>query len=154
MPFKIANDTETDYRAFVRAAYDRCAMNYANQRRPTAGAELNLIAERLGPGSRILDVGCGAGIPVSRQLADKFEVTGVDISSSMIGMARKNVPSATFIHADVLETGFPPQPAWMQLSATTRYSISRGRSIVNSFGDSQAGFGRVGSFCLRSHRLG
>ena len=107
MPFKIANDTETDYRAFVRAAYDRCAMNYANQRRPTAGAELNLIAERLGPGSRILDVGCGAGIPVSRQLADKFEVTGVDISSSMIGMARKNVPSATFIHADVLETGFP-----------------------------------------------
>ena len=107
MSFKIANDPETDYRAFVRAAYDRCAMDYANQRSPAAGVELNLIEERLAPGSGVLDVGCGAGIPVSRQLADKFEVTGVDISSSMIGMARKNVPSATFIRADVLETGFP-----------------------------------------------
>lgn len=107
MSFRIANDPETDYRAFVRAAYDRCAMDYANQRSPAAGAELNLIEERLAPGSGVLDVGCGAGIPVSRQLADKFEVTGVDISSSMIGMARKNVPSATFIRADVLETGFP-----------------------------------------------
>ncbi|MDE3000033.1 MAG: class I SAM-dependent methyltransferase [Gemmatimonadota bacterium] len=107
MSFKITNDPETDYRAFVRAAYDRCAMDYANQRSPAAGVELNLIEERLAPGSRVLDVGCGAGIPVSRQLADKFKVTGVDISSSMIGMARKNVPSARFIRTDVLETGFP-----------------------------------------------
>ena len=107
MSFKIANDPKADYRALVRSAYDRCATDYARQRRATAEAELSLIAERLAPGSRVLDVGCGAGIPVSRQLADKFEVTGVDISWSMIGMARKNVPSATFIRADVLEAAFP-----------------------------------------------
>ncbi len=106
MSFRIANDPEADYRAFVRAAYDRCAMDYANQRSPAAGAELNLIEERLAPGSRVLDVGCGAGIPVVKQLSNKFEVTGVDISSSMIGMARENVPSATFIRADITETGF------------------------------------------------
>ena len=107
MSFKIANDPKTDYRAFVRAAYDRCAMEYASQRSASAGAELNLIEERLAPGSRVLDVGCGAGIPVSRQLADKFDVMGIDISLSMIAMARKNVPSARFIRADVLETGIP-----------------------------------------------
>ena len=106
MSFRIADDPQVDYRAFVRAAYDRCAKEYARQRR-AAAAELNLISERLEPGSSILDVGCGAGVPISRQLADKFKVTGVDISSSMIGMARKNVPSATFIRADVMETGFP-----------------------------------------------
>ena len=107
MSFKIANDPETDYRALVRSAYDRCATDYARQRRATAEAELSLIAERLARGSRVLDVGCGAGIPNSRQLANKFEVTGVDISLSMIGMAKKNVPTARFIHADVLETEFP-----------------------------------------------
>ncbi len=106
MSFRIADDPEVDYRAFVRAAYDRCAMDYARQRRTTADTELSLIAEPLSPGSRVLDVGCGAGIPVVKQLANKFEVTGIDISSSMIGMARRNVPSATFIHADVMEIDF------------------------------------------------
>ena len=36
MPFKIADDPQTDYRELVRTAYNRCAMNYAGQRRTTA----------------------------------------------------------------------------------------------------------------------
>ena len=107
MSFRIADDPETDYRAFVRAAYDRCAMEYASQRSARPGAELNLIAERLAPGSRILDVGCGAGVPVVKELADNFSVTGIDISASMIAMASETVPSARFVHADVMETEFP-----------------------------------------------
>ena len=107
MSFKIADDPEVDYRAFVRAAYDRCAMEYASQRSARAGAELKLVGESLEPGSRILDVGCGSGVPVVKELADNFSVTGIDISSSMIAMARKNIPSARFIHADVMETEFP-----------------------------------------------
>ncbi len=107
MSFRIADDPDADYRALVRAAYDRCAKDYARQRRATAEAELNLIAERLKSGSRILDVGCGAGIPVARHLAESFDVTGIDVSSSMIALARKNVPSARFVHADVVETEFP-----------------------------------------------
>ena len=107
MSFRIANDPDADYRALVRAAYDRCAMDYASQRRATAEVELNLITERLKSGSRILDVGCGAGIPVARHLEESFDVTGIDVSSSMIALARQNVPSARFIHADVMEMEFP-----------------------------------------------
>ncbi|MYB67219.1 MAG: methyltransferase domain-containing protein [Gemmatimonadetes bacterium] len=107
MPFKIADDPQTDYRELVRTAYNRCAMNYAGQRRTTAEAELNLITERLTPSSKILDVGCGAGIPVSRHLAGTFSLTGIDISSSMIALAKKNVPKAKFVIADVMETEFP-----------------------------------------------
>ncbi len=107
MPFKIADDPNTDYRALVRAAYDRCAIHYAEQRCTTADSELNLITKRLAPGSRILDVGCGAGIPVARHLAKTFRVTGIDISSSMIALARNNVPTARFVTADVTEMEFP-----------------------------------------------
>ena len=107
MPFKIADDPDTDYRALVRSAYDRCANDYAEQRCATADVELSLITERLTPGSSTLDVGCGAGVPVARHLAKTFSVTGIDVSSSMIALARENVPAAQFIHADVVETDFP-----------------------------------------------
>ena len=107
MPFRIADDPNVDYRKLVRTAYNRCAKDYAEQRRTTAEAELNLIAERLAPGSRVLDVGCGAGIPIARHLAKRFEVTGIDVSSSMIALAGKNVPSARFAIADVMEADFP-----------------------------------------------
>ncbi len=107
MPFKIADDPDVDYRELVRAAYDRCANDYAEQRRTTAEAELNLISERLKPGSRILDVGCGAGVPVARHLATRFDVTGIDVSSSMIALAGKSVPSGRFLTADVMEAEFP-----------------------------------------------
>ena len=87
MPFKIANDSDADYRELVRTAYNRCAMDYAGQKRTAPGAELNLITERLAPTSKVLDVGCGAGIPVARHLAGTFSLTGIDISSNMIALA-------------------------------------------------------------------
>ena len=31
------------------------------------------------PGARILDIGCGAGIPLTLALSNTFDVTGVDI---------------------------------------------------------------------------
>ena len=107
MSFKIADDPETNYRELVKTAYNRCARNYAGQRRTTPEPELNLITEHLAPGSKILDVGCGAGIPVARHLAGMFSLTGIDISSNMIALAKKNVPTAKFVIADVMETEFP-----------------------------------------------
>ena len=51
------------------------------------------LIERLPPGSRVLDVGCGTGIPTARQLADAgHRVTGVDISDGMLALARRDVP--------------------------------------------------------------
>ena len=38
------------------------------------------LLERLRPGARALDLGCGTGVPTARQLVDGgCEVTGVDI---------------------------------------------------------------------------
>lgn len=62
----------------------------------------------IGRGSRVLDLGCGAGIPTTVELAQRFVVTGIDASLRQIEAARRNVPNATFIHGDFATADFPP----------------------------------------------
>ncbi|MFF1708940.1 class I SAM-dependent methyltransferase [Streptomyces sp. NPDC058268] len=62
------------------------------------------LSDALPPGSRVLDVGCGTGVPTARQLADAgHTVLGIDLSSGMLALARKNVPgqNAEFRQLDV-----------------------------------------------------
>jgi SAM-dependent methyltransferase len=58
------------------------------------------LTSRLLPGDRVLELGCGAGLPDTRLLAEHFAVTGVDISARQVRRARVNVPGAGFIQAD------------------------------------------------------
>ena len=102
-----ANDPPIDYKDLVRRGYNRCASAYAGARQGEAHTELELLAERLDDGASVLDIGCGAGVPITRALAGKFAVTGVDISSEMVRKARANVPCASFIHGDITSVGFP-----------------------------------------------
>ncbi|WP_053700107.1 class I SAM-dependent DNA methyltransferase [Streptomyces sp. NRRL F-5755] len=66
-----------------------------------AGARL---AAALPPGSRVLDLGCGTGLPTARQLADAgHAVVGVDLSPSMVALARENVPAGEFHRLDIAD---------------------------------------------------
>lgn len=58
-------------------------------------------------GGSVLDLGCGAGIPVARDLAALgHTVVGVDGSAQQVVRARRNVPNARFIEADMCEAAF------------------------------------------------
>jgi SAM-dependent methyltransferase len=58
-------------------------------------------------GGRVLDLGCGAGIPVARDLvALGHAVVGIDMSAQQVARARRNVPEATFLEADMCEVAF------------------------------------------------
>ena len=59
------------------------------------------------PRGRVLDLGCGAGLPSTRRLAEAFSLVGVDISAEQIARARQNVPGAELIHADLRDVDFP-----------------------------------------------
>jgi 2-polyprenyl-3-methyl-5-hydroxy-6-metoxy-1,4-benzoquinol methylase len=77
---------------------------------PLALAALEDLASPLPSGARVLDLGCGAGVPVTRWLADKgFAVTGVDVSARQLELARRNVPEGIFLKADMTELVFAPE---------------------------------------------
>jgi ubiquinone/menaquinone biosynthesis C-methylase UbiE len=62
------------------------------------------LIDQLKPGARILDAGCGTGLPTARQLTEAgMSVMGIDISPVMLSLARKNVSRATFTEMDIMD---------------------------------------------------
>ncbi len=73
----------------------------------------------------MLDLGCGAGIPLTKALADTFDVTGLDISARQIELARRNVPNARFINADIVTHDLPPQSFDAAVASYSLFHIPR-----------------------------
>jgi ubiquinone/menaquinone biosynthesis C-methylase UbiE len=98
-----------DPKAVVRAGYDAVSCRYRADDAGTGQYEpwLDLLLQRLQIGSAVLDLGCGCGVPVARELAAAgHDVTGVDISDVQIERARRLVPRASFIRSDFAELTF------------------------------------------------
>lgn len=100
-----------DYKETVKAGYNKIASRYLVERNQD-GANVQLIhdfIELLAPRSKVLDAGCGAGIPIAKMLAEHFDVIGVDFSESQIQLAKKNVPNTHFFCQDMTGLDFPDQ---------------------------------------------
>jgi cyclopropane fatty-acyl-phospholipid synthase-like methyltransferase len=107
----VTMDRDLDPKRIVEAGYDRIAEQYLagkNPDDPMTLAALERLARPLPPGAAVLDLGCGAGVPVTRWLAQRFAVTGVDLSARQLELARQHVPDATFIQAEMTALDFPP----------------------------------------------
>jgi cyclopropane fatty-acyl-phospholipid synthase-like methyltransferase len=102
-----AEHPHRDYRALVRDGYDRIAAAYNDSRGTAATASLDLLDD-LPAGSRVLDLGCGAGVPVARRLALRHRVVGVDLSRSMLSLARTQAPGVELILGDMDSIAFAP----------------------------------------------
>lgn len=67
------------------------------------------LLPQLAPGARVLDVGCGTGLPTARRLAEAgCRVSGIDISPVMVDLARGNVPDADFTVGDIRDVPIDP----------------------------------------------
>lgn len=101
-----------DHKNIVKSGYDKVADRYLAEREVSAkdAENVRLLAdfiELLSPKSRVLDAGCGAGIPIAKMLAEHFDVIGVDFSGEQVERAKRNVPDAHFFCQDMTELDFP-----------------------------------------------
>lgn len=92
----------------VEQGYNKIAEDYYSYRNLNKfNTELEEFAFLLPDSAHILDVGCGAGIPTAKFLTERgIKVTGIDLSDTMLNLARKNVPSAEFVKMDMNELDF------------------------------------------------
>jgi SAM-dependent methyltransferase len=114
-----------DPKAIVEAGYDALVDRYSawagESRDPGRERFVPDFIARLPDGARVLDLGCGNGLPTTRLLAERFAVTGVDVSAGQLEAARRNVPRATFLRGD-LATLELPTASWD--GAVALYSMS------------------------------
>jgi SAM-dependent methyltransferase len=90
----------------VARGYDAIALRYAEWAGQVESPALEWLRDldsRLPDGSDVLELGCGRGVPGTRELARRHRVTGVDISAVQVELARHHVPEASFVHADAAE---------------------------------------------------
>lgn len=103
----------------IREVYDRQAEAYDKARSRTLfeARWLTRFGDALPKGGRVLDLGCGAGEPISAWLiAEGFRLTGVDFSEGMLSIARDRWPKGDWRVADMrtldLEVRFDGLIAW------------------------------------------
>jgi len=80
------------------AAWDRLRGAEPRLERPW----LACFGALLEPGARLLDIGCGSGRPIARELVRRgYRVTGIDSSPSLIALCRERMPGEEWIVADM-----------------------------------------------------
>jgi SAM-dependent methyltransferase len=78
---------------------------------------LDSVIDKIGTQGSVLDLGCGTGKPILEYFLTRgLDVTGVDASSEMLGIAKANFPATVFILQDMrqlaLNISFDAIIAW------------------------------------------
>jgi ubiquinone/menaquinone biosynthesis C-methylase UbiE len=84
-------------------SYDKFSAFYdafMGDRTNTALRLHKLIAQNKPNAKTVLELACGTGA-VLTHLAKEYEVSGLDLSSRMLSIARKKLPEARFFHSDM-----------------------------------------------------
>lgn len=99
-------------KALVEQAYDHIAEWYSDwvdgQSSPRE-RYTNKLLENAPASPRVLELGCGAGIPITRMLLERnAQVVANDISAKQLAMAKVNCPQATLVPGDMAALSFEP----------------------------------------------
>jgi ubiquinone/menaquinone biosynthesis C-methylase UbiE len=133
-------------RALVRRGYDAISLAYRSDDGDAAASSAEDVSRYAGwvaelaallrPGARVVDLGCGAGIPATRELASHgLQVLGVDFSAVQLHRAQRLVPSARFVQADM---------AALQLRPASTDAVAALYSLIHlPLADQQALFPRI-----------
>ncbi|MFE0509702.1 class I SAM-dependent methyltransferase [Streptomyces sp. NPDC058964] len=105
--------TDTDFLTATRTFYDAIADDYAERfrddlaARPLERAVLGAYAELVGTAGTVADLGCGPGRATAHLAALGLSVFGLDLSESMLAIARRENPGLRFERGSMLDLDLP-----------------------------------------------
>ncbi|MER7229621.1 methyltransferase domain-containing protein [Streptomyces olivaceus] len=105
--------TDPAFVATTRAFYDAVAEDYHDRFRtvladaPLDRALLGAFAELVGTEGRVADLGCGPGLVTGYLASLGLRVFGLDLSASMLAIARRENPGLRFERGSMLELDLP-----------------------------------------------
>lgn len=131
----------------VREGYDKIAQAYLQNRDNLKTSKyVTQLLKLLPKKSLVIDLGCGAGVPVDDILLKSGHgVIGIDISSEQIKLARKNCRGGEFIVGDIIELKEGEYSAQAVISFYTLFHVPRETQlqvlkVISSFLDSGGKF--------------
>ena len=98
-----------DPSSLVTLGYNKIAQAYHQHRDQFKNQMvLERYASTLPASGHMLDLGCGSGVPISKFFLEKgYAVTGIDISQSMLELAKEHLPGATLLKQSMTQLDFP-----------------------------------------------
>jgi ubiquinone/menaquinone biosynthesis C-methylase UbiE len=126
--------TEIDVRAFddyEAAGWEVVAGRYEQLWSAITSQAIDALldAALVGAGTRLLDVGTGAGDAAARAAARGAAATGVDVAAAMVEIAARRHPELTFVRASVTELPF----------ADGAFDAAVGNIVIQHVGEPQRG---------------
>ncbi|MET9912709.1 methyltransferase domain-containing protein [Streptomyces sp. NPDC006476] len=106
-------ETETGFLSETRVFYDAIAEDYAVlfqeelKGRPLERAMLGVFADLVDGEGPVADLGCGPGRTTGRLAALGLDVYGLDLSESMLAIARRENPGLRFEQGSMLDLDLP-----------------------------------------------
>ncbi|MGC9440328.1 class I SAM-dependent methyltransferase [Streptomyces sp. WG5] len=104
---------DTGFLDTTRTFYDTIAEDYADRFRsagagtPLDRALMGAFAELVGPEGQVADLGCGPGWATAHLASLGLRVFGLDLSASMLAIARREHPGLRFEQGSMLELDLP-----------------------------------------------
>ena len=103
---------EAGFVSSTRRFYDAIAEDYAEmfageRAEPRDGAVLAGFAELVGRGGQVADLGCGPGRTTAHLSSLGLDVFGLDLSESMLAIARRENPGLRFRQGSMLDLDIP-----------------------------------------------
>ncbi len=96
----------------VRAGYERLGRRYGewtDDNDPTfRETYLELLESHLEPGSRVVELGSGNGIPTAQRLTEQHRLVCVDFALAQLELVGTNAPKAKRAVADMSDVAFAP----------------------------------------------
>jgi SAM-dependent methyltransferase len=105
--------------------------------------EAMLDEAQVGPGTRLLDAGCGAGGASVLAAARGAQVSGIDAAAGMIAVARERVPNGDFRVGDIEELPY----------ADDAFDVVFAASSIQYTGDRVATLRELGRVCRPGGRI-